>query len=645
MVRDVRTLFLMIVLPVFIYPVVGFLLIPQSSAMLRKALRLQQIEPLVVLHEVPSEIETYLQAAAENLKLRFVMNVSLDELLARLETSQVHAVLSGAEYPARPLRIYYRSTDVISRLARQRLESLLRDYRDTLARQLLKESGLPAAIYDALAPISQDIIPPKKQFVRGLAMLLTLLFFFILLTTTYHLALDLQVGERERRLSELLRTLPVSSLLAVHARCVAVSLLAWGVLGLNLGSLYLVFRFVTSSIQLPIPSIPLTLGSMAGFLGASFPLVYFTTAIFLLTAGFSKSFREAQTYLVPVLLVLLLPPQIAILWQVLEIPVPRFLEYLPVVSNTQAMYALLAGGSPWFLLWYSAGLHFLLGSGILYLAAFFWKNEEVLYGVARTTSPSQPGEQVLTPWEAIALFLVAMFVFMMSQARFARYGVAAALIIPELIVLGGIWLAVSLWKRTPPHRLVGFRQMPLRNWVAALFFAGGALFLTHGMSQIVLQLWEVDLEFQQVLLRLVRSLQFPLALFSFAVLPGIFEEVWFRGILFGSVARAWGVRFGIVFSALLFGFAHLDAPIRIFQTFLLGLFLAYFVVRLRSLWGSVFAHFFINATSVVLAFLVPDLFENTQEPVGFPAIFLLLGLGLFCWLIGEWLAARGTSAR
>ncbi len=88
-------------------------------------------------------------------------------------------------------------------------------------------------------------------------------------------------------------------------------------------------------------------------------------------------------------------------------------------------------------------------------------------------------------------------------------------------------------------------------------------------------------------------------IFSVAIVPGIVEEIVFRGIILGMF-RKFGDRFAIFISALLFGTLHMNLVQFVFA-FILGLVFGYVVVKLNSLLPSMIAHTLNNLLSTFLS--------------------------------------------
>lgn len=86
----------------------------------------------------------------------------------------------------------------------------------------------------------------------------------------------------------------------------------------------------------------------------------------------------------------------------------------------------------------------------------------------------------------------------------------------------------------------------------------------------------------------------PLAVFAFAAIPGVCEELLYRGAIYGLLRRGLGPTAANVVQAALFSLAH-ALSIRLPWTFLLGLVLGEVRRRTGTLWVCVAVHFAFNA--------------------------------------------------
>ncbi len=93
------------------------------------------------------------------------------------------------------------------------------------------------------------------------------------------------------------------------------------------------------------------------------------------------------------------------------------------------------------------------------------------------------------------------------------------------------------------------------------------------------------------------ALEIILAVIATAVIPGIVEELFFRGVILTNLAP-YGKGMAIVTSALLFGLMHRN-PQQFLYTTLMGIALGFIYVKTNSIWICMITHFLNNLLAVM----------------------------------------------
>ena len=213
----------------------------------------------------------------------------------------------GAQFaesvPARLEVIADRSNSQADRQAR-RVRTALYTYSQELASIRLTARGVSPL---ALRPLNIDEVDVSTPSGRSAILLGMMSYFFIfaLLMGGMYLAIDTTAGERERGSLEPLLALPVTRnqllLGKIAATCVFMALS----LSLSLGSFFFALKFM------PLAELGMTPNFGLLTVGAAFlvlaPFILLGAAIMTLVASFTKSYREAQTWLSVVLLAPTLP--------------------------------------------------------------------------------------------------------------------------------------------------------------------------------------------------------------------------------------------------------------------------------------------------------------------------------------------------
>jgi membrane protease YdiL (CAAX protease family) len=132
---------------------------------------------------------------------------------------------------------------------------------------------------------------------------------------------------------------------------------------------------------------------------------------------------------------------------------------------------------------------------------------------------------------------------------------------------------------------------PIVQWLAQL---NRALPLPDGMRA-----------FEETQLEMIRSvlesgMGVPFNLVMLALVPGVCEELLFRGYVQRQFERSGGAVMGILFSGFFFGVYHLR-PTQLLPLVVLGVYLAYVTWRTGSVWPAVLVHIVHNGLAVVMA--------------------------------------------
>ena len=120
---------------------------------------------------------------------------------------------------------------------------------------------------------------------------------------------------------------------------------------------------------------------------------------------------------------------------------------------------------------------------------------------------------------------------------------------------------------------------------------------------------------------------FLLNLFIVAVLPGLLEEMIFRGCVL-RMLRPYGDVFAVFVSALMFGLMHGNVR-QIPFAIIVGLVLGFLYVVTDNIWIPIVVHFLNNAVSLLMEYMSFSLSESTVSFFYSVGIITLAALGVF----------------
>ena len=243
-----------------------------------------------------------------------------------LEIMPLYASNMRAGKPA-PVTLHSNDSDKDSTHFARRISSLLDYHARIMASLRLQIRGLDPAVFNVIEVLENDV---SSEGAGGqiLASLLPFLFIISMVMGGFYLAVDTTAGERERHSLEPLMSLPVERWQLTLGKYLAtlVFISASGVL--TAVGVYLIFRFVPAN---PLTSL-LRFDGYAitkAFLLAS-PLIFFITGLLIAVAAFTRSTKEAQTYLG---LLMVIPMAPFFLLQFINIKSAATVMALPMLSQ------------------------------------------------------------------------------------------------------------------------------------------------------------------------------------------------------------------------------------------------------------------------------------------------------------------------
>jgi sodium transport system permease protein len=186
----------------------------------------------------------------------------------------------------------------------RRVRGAVRDYGQLLSGLRVVARGVNPRALQAIAIDEVDVSTPSGRSAILLGMM-SYFFIFAALMGGMYLAIDTTAGERERGSLEPLLSLPVTRSQLIFGKIAATCLFMALSLLLSLTAFYFALGFMPLEQLGMTPNfgVPVVLAAFLIFL----PFILLGSALMTLVASFTKSYREAQTWLSVVLLAPTLP--------------------------------------------------------------------------------------------------------------------------------------------------------------------------------------------------------------------------------------------------------------------------------------------------------------------------------------------------
>ncbi|HEX4243019.1 MAG TPA: ABC transporter permease [Steroidobacteraceae bacterium] len=245
-----------------------------------------------------------------------------------------YAARFSAGAPA-PLLLFADSADSQARKYADRARAVLAGYSSAVAQLRLEVRGVDPLLTVPVAVNEVDVATPTGRAVVVLGFMTYFVLFSILMGGLY-LAIDCTAGERERGSLEPLLCMPVARASLVGGKIAATSAYMCISLALSLTAFVVAFRFVP--LERLGMSTNLNAGTAVIFFAICLPFVPLGAALMTFVASFTRSYREAQTYLT---LVLLVPTMPIIFASIYSLKPKSSLMFIPSLSQHLLMTSVL----------------------------------------------------------------------------------------------------------------------------------------------------------------------------------------------------------------------------------------------------------------------------------------------------------------
>jgi sodium transport system permease protein len=663
--RDRRTLFMIAVLPLLLYPLLGMSLFQvaqfvrdqPTKVLIMGAQGLPKSPPLIVdnhfamqwfnepdkaglleLHEEPREAkqdpadqgaspQARAQHAVEKGEYEAAVYFPAD-FASRLETfraslQQKPSATAGggkgtvAESEVPSPEIYYDTAKEKSQLAYLRVTRVLSRWTEEIGRQNLASTHLPESAVKPFAVAEHDLADEHQRDAAIWSKILPFLLLIWALTGAFYPAVDLCAGEKERGTLETLLSSPAERSEIVWGKLLTIMLFSVATAVLNILSMGLTGSIVISQLPAfgpPPPLAPLWL------LMALLPVSALFSALCLALASLARSSKEGQYYLMPLVLVTM-PLVVLPMSPGVELNLGN--SMIPLTGVVLLLRSMLQGN-------YLEALPFVipvagvtLGCCLLAIrwaidqfnseSVLFRESERLDFGLwikhllrDREDTPSVAAAVVC----GVLILLVRFFMsFALPQpSDFA--GLAELAVVTQLVVIGTPALLMTIMlTRNPPKTLL-LRLPPLGSVPAAVLLAVLLHPAVNVLNVAVQKLYPVNAQMQKVMASLLgENPNIWVMLLALALAPAIFEEFAFRGFIlsgFRHLGHKWRA---IALSSFFFAITH-----AVFQqsivAFLVGLLIGYLAVQTSSLLPGIAYHLVHNSLALIGTQITPQVLRD-----------------------------------
>ncbi len=343
--RDRRTLFSMIAIPLLLFPV----LIGISSRVMHSQMTKAQEKVLKIAVQTSGNAAGFTAMLRSQPKVTVIENIPADSARALVAGDSLDAfILFAPDFDQQvanlhpgPVTFYFKAAEVQS-IERQRLKALLTGYEQTLRTERFKKLNIDPLITQTLRIDEQNLASARERIAEVLGGFLPYLFIIFCYIGSLYPAIDLAAGEKERGTLETLLTSPASRMEILLGKFGVVVTTGIATAGIALLWMYLGIVQVKEIPPELLKSIMdiLQVRSVVLLLTLLFPLTIFFAAGLLSLSIVAKSYKEAQTIITPTMIVIIVPVFIGMMP---GMTLDAGTALIPILNVSLATKAIIAG--------------------------------------------------------------------------------------------------------------------------------------------------------------------------------------------------------------------------------------------------------------------------------------------------------------
>ena len=341
--RDRRTLIIMVLVPVLLFPVI-FIAVTRLQMSVMEREQLRHIRVGWVNEDIDTRLTDYFMAQ-ERTELILLEDKNLLEHLIRTDSISYGIIIPEGfgrrldNMDSGELTLYYSGARLYGK---ERIDQILRQFEQGIISERLDIYELTTSFIKPIKTESVNIATDREMIGKLAGGFLPYLFIIFCFTGAMYPAIDLFTGEKERKTLETLLTTPVSRIQILTGKLTVVTLTGIISALLAIFGLFLGFQLTTG---LPDFLMAVILGILSFefvllLLIMLIPLTIFFSGMMVPITIYAKTFKEAQSTLTPMTFLIIIPAAIGM---IPGIEYNAITALIPVINITLATKEIIAG--------------------------------------------------------------------------------------------------------------------------------------------------------------------------------------------------------------------------------------------------------------------------------------------------------------
>jgi sodium transport system permease protein len=378
-VRDRRTILSMIIIPILIFPLltIGFSSLIATILMKSKA-EIQKVA--IVNSQAAPELREMIAASGK------VQIVEVDSVEASILRKDIRAAVvlpdnfqeKLSTLDSTSILVLSDESETKSEFAAQKLETIIGDYRKKIIEGRLAHEGLSPQIAAPFKIENKNVASKEKMGSFMLSLFLPYMIIILSMTGAMYTAMDLTAGEKERGTMETILVSPIprwqlatGKFITILTASVVTTLLSilsmTGTMVYAMSSSNAMMKDMSLHIQ-PISIIVIGL--------LMIPTASMFAALLMSVSLSAKTYKEAQSYVSPLMMVVIMPALVSVMPGV---ELNLGLSFVPLVNVSLCIKEAMMGNVNWLYIGIIFFSTVLLAAAAIFIAHRLFEKESILF--------------------------------------------------------------------------------------------------------------------------------------------------------------------------------------------------------------------------------------------------------------------------
>jgi sodium transport system permease protein len=370
MFRDRRTMISMLVIPLLVFPLVVTLMMRFASRMEENAEADARKLGIAVQVTTPSVRE-----ALEKIGFPLKENADLRGAVEKKEAA------AGVEERGGEIEILADNSNPTSSAAADKIRVALAELKDQRVRESLRAQGISESVLSPFTVKRTNIAGDRKMAGSAWGSILGYILLLLMFTGGMYPVIDMTAGEKERKTIEAFLAAPVERSEIVLGKTMAAMTAIFLTAMLTLGSMVYSLRnngisAKSAEVRRMMGTIPLDGRTIAMIVAMLIPVAIFAASVMFAIALFARSFKEGQSYLTPLALLVVFP---ALLGGLPGLQLTPAMCLIPIFNASLVIRGILLGELSTLNMAIAFGANLVYAGIAFFIAARQFEKESVLF--------------------------------------------------------------------------------------------------------------------------------------------------------------------------------------------------------------------------------------------------------------------------